>query len=102
MPMLSKLDALVVLFAGAAGMAMVEDHNRTDIPLAQPPQVAVPMTLEACVELAEYRRRAMRVAMIMAGALPDTDTQAQANSIRAACAAATSGHPVRHDPAARE
>jgi hypothetical protein len=85
MSVLSKLDALIVLFTAAAGMAMVEDHNRTEIELPQPAQVSAAVTLETCLEQAEYRRRAVRVMLIMAGGLPDTDPQVQARSALAAC-----------------
>jgi hypothetical protein len=102
MPLLSRLDAVIVLLAGATGMAIVEDHNRTKIPLPQPAELSAPMTLETCIELAEYRRRALRVMTIMAGGLPDTDTEGQAKSIRAACAAAISDAPVRSDEPARD
>jgi hypothetical protein len=86
MPMLSKLDALMVLVTAAAGMAMVEDRNRTEIELPQRAQAAVVATnLETCLELAEYRRRAARVMLIMAGGLPDFIPQAQARSVLAAC-----------------
>jgi hypothetical protein len=85
MPMLSKLDALIVVVTAAAGMAMVEDRNRTEIELPQPAQAFVATTLETCLELAEYRRRAARVMLIMAGGLPDTNPQAQARSVLATC-----------------
>jgi hypothetical protein len=85
MPMLSKLDALIVLVTAATGVAMVEDRNRTEIELPQSAQVAAAMTLETCLEQAEYRRRAARVMLIMAGGLPDTNPQAQASSVLAAC-----------------
>ena len=85
MPMLSKLDALAVLVTAAAGMAMVEDRNRTEIEPPQPAQAVVATNLETCLELAEYRRRAARVMLIMAGGLPDVIPQAQARSVLAAC-----------------
>jgi hypothetical protein len=83
--MLSKLDALIVLVTAATGMAMVEARNRTEIELPQRAQVAAAMTLETCLEQAEYRRRAVRVMLIMAGGLPDTNPQAQAKSALATC-----------------
>jgi hypothetical protein len=85
MSVLSKLDALIVLVTAAAGMAMVEDRNRTEIELPQPAQISAAMTLETCLEQAEYRRRAVRVMLIMAGGLPDTDPQVQSKSASAAC-----------------
>ena len=85
MPMPSKLDALIVLVTAATGMAMVEDRNRTEIELPGPAQVAAAMTLETCLEQAEYRRRAARVMLIMAGGLPDTNPQAPAKFVLAAC-----------------
>ncbi len=85
MPMLSKLDALVVLVAAAVGMAIVEDRNRTAIDPRQPARAVVPTKLETCLELAEYRRRAARVMLIMGGGLPDIIPQAQARSVLAAC-----------------
>jgi len=85
MSMLSKLDALIILVTAATGMAMVEDRNRTEIELPQPVQVSPAMTLETCLEQAEYRRRAVRVMLIMAGGLPDTNPLVQAKSALAAC-----------------
>jgi hypothetical protein len=81
MPMPSKLDALIVLVTAATGMAMVEDRNRTEIELPGPAQVAAAMTLETCLEQAEYRRRAARVMLILAGGLPDTNPQAPAKFV---------------------
>jgi hypothetical protein len=83
MPMLSKLDALIVLVTAATGMAMVEDRNRTEIELPQPEHVAAAMTLETCLEQAEYRRRAARV--MLTGGLPDTNPQAPAKFVLTAC-----------------
>ena len=83
--MLSKLDALLVLATAAAGMAMVEDRNRTEIELPQPPRVSQALTHEACIELAEYRRRAMRVMLIMAGGLPDMEGPMSRKSAAAMC-----------------
>ena len=99
MPTLSKLDALIVLVTAAAGMAMVEDRNRTEIELPQPARAFVATTLETCLELAEYRRRAARVILIMAGGLPDTNPQAQARSVLAACRDSQALEP--DDPAGR-
>jgi hypothetical protein len=81
MPLLSRLDALAVVLAAVTGLAMAEDRGRTEIspPAAArdtvPPEQLDPeaMTPEVCAELAEYHRRALRAAMIMAGVLPDSD-----------------------------
>jgi hypothetical protein len=85
MPLPSKLDALIVLLTAAVGMAMVEDRNRTEITLPQPAQVSNAMTLEACAEQAEYRRRAMRVTVLLTGGMPDADWLVRAKSASVAC-----------------
>ncbi len=45
------------------------------------------MTPEVCAELAEYRRRALRATMILAGGLPDSDWPGQPKDPSGECAA---------------
>jgi hypothetical protein len=88
---LTKFDALAVLLAAATGLAMAEDRSRTEIA----PTLAVAATVEAaetCAQ-AEYRRRALRVSVILTGGMPDADWRGQARP--AACVDAA---PVKPAP----
>jgi hypothetical protein len=80
---LTKLDALAALLAAATGLAMAEDRSRTEIatPLVAAPTVEA-LTAETCAQ-AEYRRRALRVSVILTGGMPDADWRGQARP--AAC-----------------
>jgi hypothetical protein len=98
MPLPSKLDALIVLLTAAVGMAMVEDRNRTEITLPRPSQISNPVTLEACAEQAEYRRRAMRVTVLLTGGMPDADWLVHAKPASAACG----DKPASIDPAGHD
>jgi hypothetical protein len=99
MPLLSKLDAMVTLLAAVAGFAMVEDRNRTEIVPPQTVQIAEATTPEACAEQAEYRRRAMRVMLLMTGGMPDADWLARARPAAATCGdPAASSEPAARDP----
>jgi hypothetical protein len=86
MPLLSRLDAMVALLAAVAGFAMVEDRNRTEIVSPQSVQIVEMATPGACAELAEYRRRATRVMLLLTGGMPDTDWNGRAPPASAACA----------------
>jgi hypothetical protein len=88
---------------------MAEDRSRTEIsppaaardtvPPEQEQLVPEAMTPEVCAELAEYRRRALRAAMIMAGALPDSDWLSGAPHPAADCEAPrVPGNPPDHKP----
>jgi hypothetical protein len=85
---LTKFDALAALLAAATGLAMMEDRSRTEIatPLAAASTVEAmaveTMTVETCAQ-AEYRRRALRVSVILTGGMPDADWRGQAKP--AAC-----------------
>jgi hypothetical protein len=73
---LTKFDALAALLAAATGLAMVEDRSRTEIA----PALAAAPTIEAMAETcaqAEYRRRALRVSVILTGGMPDADWRGQ-------------------------
>jgi hypothetical protein len=85
MSLLSRLDAMVALFAAVAGFAMVEDRNRTEIVPPQSLQIVEMATPEACAELAEYRRRATRVMLLLTGGMPDTDWNGPAQPASTAC-----------------
>jgi hypothetical protein len=73
---ITKFDALAALLAAATGLAMAEDRSRTEIApaLAAAPTVEA---METCAQ-AEYRRRALRVSVILTGGMPDADWRGQA------------------------
>jgi hypothetical protein len=88
---LTKLDALAAVLAAATGLAMIEDRSRTEIV----PTLAAATTVEAaenCAQ-AEYRRRALRVSVILTGGMPEAEWRGQAKP--AACVDAA---PVRPAP----
>jgi hypothetical protein len=89
----TKFDALAALLAAAAGLAMFEDRSRTEIatPLAAPSTIEA-TAAETCAQ-AEYRRRALRVSVILTGGMPDADWRGQAKP--AACIDAA---PVKPAP----
>jgi hypothetical protein len=90
---LTKFDALAALLAAATGLAMAEERSRTEIA----PPLAAESTVEAAVAetcaQAEYRRRALRVSVILTGGMPDADWRGQTRT--AACVDAA---PVRPAP----
>jgi hypothetical protein len=73
---LTKFDALAAVIATATGLALAEDRSRTEIatPLAAAPTVEA--MAETCAQ-AEYRRRALRVSVILTGGMPDADWRGQ-------------------------
>ena len=75
---LTKFDALAALIATATGIALAEDRSRTEIVTPQPTPV-VEATTETCAQ-AEYRRRALRVSVILTGGMPDADWRGQTKS----------------------
>jgi hypothetical protein len=87
---LKKFDALAALIATATGLAMAEDRSRTEIvtSLAVP---AVEAMAETCAQ-AEYRRRALRVSVILTGGMPDADWRGQTKP--AACVDAAAVRPT--------
>jgi hypothetical protein len=89
---LTKFDALAALLAAATGLAMVEDHSRTEIATPLPAASTVEAMAETCAQ-AEYRRRALRVSVILTGGMPDADWRGQAKP--AACIDAA---PVKPAP----
>jgi hypothetical protein len=114
MPLLSRLDTLAAVLAAATGLAMAEDHGRTEI--SSPPAVTAeavspetlrpersdpePMTPELCAELAEYRRRALRATIILAGGMPDGGWPGQIQDPSAECATSKPmGQSDRRNPA---
>jgi hypothetical protein len=74
---LTKFDALAAIIATATGIAFAEDRSRTEIVTAPPTSLAEASTPETCAQ-AEYRRRAMRVSVILTGGMPDADWRGQA------------------------
>jgi hypothetical protein len=73
---LTKFDALAALLAAATGVAMAEDRSRTEIVTSPAPPAVEAMTAETCAQ-AEYRRRALRVSVILTGGMPDADWRGQ-------------------------
>src|SRR5271155_4541337 len=98
MPLPSKLDVLAAILAAGTGLAMVEDRNRSEIVTPQAEQMPDAMTAEACLEQAEYRRRAMRVTVILTGGMPDTDSWSGLRSATALC----TGMPQTSEAARRD
>ncbi len=86
---LTKLDALAALIATATGLVFAEDRSRTEIVTTQPTAVS---EAETCAQ-AEYRRRALRVSVILTGGMPDADWHGQTKA--APCVDAA---PVRPAP----
>jgi hypothetical protein len=76
---LTKLDALAALIAAATGLALAEDRSRTEIVTTHPISVAEATAGESCAQ-AEYRRRALRVSVILTGGMPDADWRGQTKS----------------------
>ncbi len=117
MPLPSRLDVLAAVLAAATGLAMAKDRGRTEISPspavtaeAANPEILVPeildpdlMTPEICAELAEYRRRALRAAVILAGGLPDAEWPGQPKGPSAECAVpqvpAGGPKPANNEPA---
>jgi hypothetical protein len=89
---LTKFDALAALLAAATGLAMVEDRSRTEIATPLPAASTVEAMAETCAQ-AEYRRRALRVSVILTGGMPEADWRGQAKG--AACIDAA---PVKPAP----
>jgi hypothetical protein len=73
---LTKLDALAAIIATATGLAFAEDRSRTEIVTPSPTSVAEASSPETCAQ-AEYRRRALRVSVILTGGMPDADWRGQ-------------------------
>jgi hypothetical protein len=72
---LTKFDALAAIIATATGLALAEDLSRTEIVTPLPGAEA--STPETCAQ-AEYRRRALRVSVILTAGMPDADWRGQA------------------------
>jgi hypothetical protein len=76
---LTKLDAVAALIAAATGLALAEDRSRSEIVTTQLISVTEATTGETCAQ-AEYRRRALRVSVILTGGMPDADWRGQTKS----------------------
>jgi hypothetical protein len=73
---LTKFDALAALLAAATGLAMAEDRSRTEIATPLPAASTAEAMAETCAQ-AEYRRRALRVSVILTGGMPEADWRGQ-------------------------
>ena len=97
---LTKFDALAALLAAATGLALAEDRSRTEIvtsPGAPAVEATAAMT-ETCAQ-AEYRRRALRVSVILTGGMPDADWRGQARPAPCVDAAPVEPAPLRRTDA---
>ena len=88
---LTKFDALAALIATATAFALAEDRSRTEIVTSPAAPAVEAMSAETCAQ-AEYRRRALRVSVILTGGMPDADWRGQTKS--APCVDAAPAKPA--------
>jgi hypothetical protein len=89
---LTKFDALAALIATATGLALAEDRSRTEI-VTVPPVSVAEAGAETCAQ-AEYRRRALRVSVILTGGMPDADWHGQVKPAQCVDAAPVKPAPL--------